>query len=163
MLPIFTLAAPPRAQCLTALRRKVLRSQELPAARSCPPPGRNATPSLALRPPPRGVEKCFDGTVAKKRKPRAVPLLRLSAVPLPGAVPLLRKARAHDFHTRCLGVSTRSALVFPHAARRMPRVASALLSSRPCESTLQPSPALFITHTHTQKDTERHTMLGGDT
>ena len=160
MLPIFTLAAPPRAQCLTALRRKVLRSQELPAARSCPPPGRNATPSLALRPPPRGVEKCFDGTVAKKRKPRAVPLLRLSAVPLPGAVPLLRKARAHDTHAASVSLHA-----VPWCFHTQHGACHALQarSSRPCESTLQPSPALFITHTHTQKDTERHTMLGGDT
>ena len=158
MLPIFTLAAPPRAQCLTALRRKVLRSQELPAARSCPPPGRNATPSLALRPPPRGVEKCFDGTVAKKRKPRAVPLLRLSAVPLPGAVPLLRKARAHDFthtlprclYTQCLGVSTRSTA---HATRckRAPLLATLHIYSA---AVAVPCPVYHArTHRKTQKDT----------
>ena len=47
-------------------RRKVLRSQELPAARCCPPPGSKATP--------RGEEKCCDGTARKSVRPGAVPL-----------------------------------------------------------------------------------------
>ena len=62
--------------------------------RSCPPPGSKATPRGGgrLRPPPRGVEKCCEGT-ARKNVP-GLPRLAASAktrVAIPGVA---RRARA---------------------------------------------------------------------